>query len=164
MNNEFILMTAQSFATIAYVTLAAIFLLPKLPRLSLNLVATILLIPHLFRFIALEIYSAIENGNVGGETETYSALIYGDVITAVLAIVALWALKLGWSFAKTLVWVTVGFGVIDQLYAAFSVLSSGVGGTISDLTWFSFAFFVPMLWVTSALLIWQLWTRRAEGV
>ncbi len=164
MTNELILMTAQSFATIVYLTLASIFLIPKLSHLSLNFVATILLIPHLFRFIALEIYSALENRNAGGSVEIYTTLIYGDVATAVLAIISVWALKLSWSFTKPIVWTTIIFGVIDQILAAYSVLSTGVGETISDLTWFSFAFFVPLLWVSSVLLIWQLWTRRTETI
>jgi len=164
MTNELFLMTAQSFATIVYFTLALIFLIPRLLQLSLNFVATILLIPHLFRFIALEIYSALENGNAGGSVEIYTTLIYGDVATAILAIISVWALKLRWHFAKSMVWTTIIFGVIDQILAAYSVLSTGVGETISDLTWFSFAFFVPLLWVSSVLLIWQLWTRRTETV
>ena len=164
MTNELFLMIAQSFATIVYLTLASIFLIPKLSHLSLNFVATILLIPHLFRFIALEIYSALENGNAGGSVEIYTTLIYGDVATAVLAIISVWALKLSWSFTKPIVWTTIIFGVIDQILAAYSVLSTGVGETISDLTWFSFAFFVPLLWVSSVLLIWQLWTRRTETI
>ena len=164
MTNEFILMVAQSFATIVYLTLAVIFLIPRLPQLSLSFVTTILLIPHLFRFIALEIYSALENGNTGGSLEMYTTLIYGDVITALLAIIAVWSLKLRWRSAKAMVWATIIFGVSDQILAAYSVLSSGVGDTISDLTWFSFAFFVPLLWVSSLLLIWQFWTRRAETI
>ena len=164
MTNELFLMIAQSFATIVYLTLASIFLIPKLSHLSLNFVATILLIPHLFRFIALEIYSALENGNAGGSVEIYTTLIYGDVATAVLAIISVWALKLSWSFTKPIVWTTIIFGVLDQILAAYSVLSTGVGETISDLTWFSFAFFVPLLWVSSVLLIWQLWTRRTETI
>lgn len=164
MTNELILIIAQSFATVVYLTLASVFLIPKLPKLSFNFVATILLIPHLFRFIALEIYSALENGNAGGSAEMYATLIYGDVMTAILAIISIWMLKLKWHFAKAMVWVTIIFGVSDQILAASSVLSSGVGDTISDLTWFSFAFFVPLLWVSSVLLIWQLWTRRTETV
>jgi hypothetical protein len=85
-------------------------------------------------------------------------------MTAILAIISIWMLKLKWHFAKAMVWVTIIFGVSDQILAASSVLSSGVGNTISDLTWFSFAFFVPLLWVSSVLLIWQLWTRRTETV
>ena len=164
MTNELILIIAQSFATITYVTLAWIFLIPRLPKFSLKEVAIIMLIPHLFRFIALEIYSAVDNGNVGGSVDMFTTLIYGDVITAILAIISLWALKLSWSFAKSLVWITIIFGVSDQILAAYSVLTSGVGDTISDLTWFSFAFFVPLLWVSSILLIWQLWTRREETI
>lgn len=162
MSNELILIGAQSFATIVYITLAALFLIPKLPHFSINFVATLLLVPHAFRFIALEIYSALANGTVGGSVSNYTILIYGDVITAIFAVLALWALKLGIGNAKAIVWGTILFGLSDQILAAYSVSTSKVGDTISDLTWLSFAFFVPLLWVASYLLIWQLWTRRNE--
>lgn len=162
MTTEMILILAQSFATLVYITLAAMLLLPKVPQMPLRTVVALLLIPHAFRFIALEIYSAIQNGTVGGTVDVYAMLIWGDVLTAVLAILALWALILNWSSAKMIVWVTIVFGVLDQIFAAGAVLSSRVGGSISDLTWFSFAFFVPLLWVASALLLWQLWVRRHE--
>ncbi len=41
-------------------------------------------------------------------------------------------------------------------------LVEGVAGTISDLTWFVFVFFVPFLVVTAVMLFWQLVSRRGE--
>ena len=81
-----------------------------------------MLIPHLFRFIALEIYSAVDNGNVGGSVDMFTTLIYGDVITAILAIISLWALKLSWSFAMAKL--QLSLSAHNEIIAKIAVITS----------------------------------------
>jgi hypothetical protein len=34
----------------------------------------------------------------------------------------------------------------------------------TDLSWLILTFYVPALWVSVALVVWRLWTRRGERI
>ena len=79
-------------------------------------------------------------------------LAYGDLIAAALAFVAIAALRLRWSFAVPLVWLFSVEGTVDLLNAI--VQGIGVGATQYQLgaAWFIPTYFVPLLWVSQALI------------
>ena len=46
---------------------------------------------------------------------------------------------------------TAALGVREQLYAS-----------ASNLTWLIVSFYVPLLWVSLGLIVWQMYSRRDE--
>ena len=87
---------------------------------------------------------------------------YGDLATATLALVALWALRLRLSTALALTWLVAVGGTVDLVSATITGVSNDLLDTASDFSWFILAFYVPFLWVTAVLLFWQLISRRHE--
>ncbi|MCZ6814296.1 MAG: hypothetical protein O7F14_09605 [Alphaproteobacteria bacterium] len=83
---------------------------------------------------------------------------YGDLLAAVLALVALAAVRLDWPFSIPLVWIFNIVGTLDLLYAVFQ------GMRFVPVDHFGAVFFipaviVPVLLVTHAIVFWLLLKR-----
>jgi hypothetical protein len=81
---------------------------------------------------------------------------YGDMATALLALIALIALRLRLSYAIALVWLTLAVGLLDTVNAIiqsmrFNVFIHGLG-----LNWVIVTMYVPALLVSSVLIFIQL--------
>jgi len=90
------------------------------------------------------------------------AVAYGDLITSVLAIVTLVALRGRWGFAIALVWLTNIVGTADLANAL-------VGGVRNDIArlgmgsfWYVVTILVPILWIAHALAFALLLRRRTS--
>ena len=88
------------------------------------------------------------------------AVAYGDLITSVLAVLTLIALRGRFGFAMVLVWVTNVVGLADLANAL-------VGGVRYDIArlgmgsfWYVVTILVPILWITHALAFGLLLRRR----
>ncbi len=141
----FLLQIAMSLFVLALI--AAWYVAPWLARLSATTALSILLLPHAFRHIGLSFM--VPNLNSGGLPEAFaSGAGYGDLVSAVLAIAALLALRWGWAVAVPLVWVFNIVGTVDLANALRQVEVIGHFGA----TWFIPTFFVPVLLVTHAMI------------
>ena len=80
---------------------------------------------------------------------------YGDLLTGVLALLALVALRAGWTWALALVWVFNSVGTIDLLNALRHT------EVVSDFgaTWYIPTFYVPLLLVTHLMIFARLLKR-----
>ncbi|SEF12076.1 hypothetical protein SAMN05444161_8683 [Rhizobiales bacterium GAS191] len=122
---------------------------------------TFLLWTQVFRYVALQIFSAQQFG-FGISDAGRDQIALGDVAGTILALLAIIALRYGLGIATVLTWVVVAetgwdlanvtvIGVREQLFAkAFGS------------TWLIVTFYAPFLWVTLALTVWQLLSRRRE--
>jgi len=88
------------------------------------------------------------------------AVAYGDLLTSVLAIITLLALRARSGFAIALVWVTNVVGTLDLLNAL-------VGGVRYDIPrlgmgsfWYVVTILVPILWIAHVLAFTLLLRRR----
>ena len=77
-----------------------------------------LVVPHTFRFIGL---SFLIPGVVSPSLPSAFAApaAYGDLVAAILAVVATWTLAAGTSFATPIVWLFNVWGAIDLLVAIY---------------------------------------------
>src|SRR5205085_5625972 len=87
---------------------------------------------------------------------------FGDMTTAVLALVALIALRLRWRYAIGLVWLFLIVGLLDTVNAIiqsmrFSVFTNGLG-----FNWVIVTAYVPALLVSSVLILIHL-RRQAQA-
>src|SRR6266567_8082028 len=100
----------------AYGLIAFWYVLPRLSRLPREVALAPLLWVHAFRTVGGSILApgAVD---AGVPMEFRTMIGYGDMATAVLALVALLALRARWSAAIPLVWLFIAVGLLDTVNA-----------------------------------------------
>lgn len=135
----------MGFAAFGIVT--RIYLLPPLRAMRREHALTALVIPHVFRFIGL---CFLIPGVVAASLPRPFAApaAYGDLIAAILAVMATLSLYGGRSWAIPLVWVFNVWGTLDLLFAFYQ----GEIGVRIEPGSLGAAYFIPTV-VVPALLI-----------
>lgn len=127
--------------------LARWYLAPWLADKPFEVMLMVLLAPHAFRHVGMAFLVPALN-KPGMPADFATAAAYGDLLSGILALVALIALKGRWAMAIPLVWIFNLVGAIDlanALRQADAVLYMGA-------TWFIPTFLVPVLLVTHAMI------------
>lgn len=150
------------WSLVCYALIARWYVAPRLARLPLTAALVAVSLPHLLRTVGL---TFLVPGVTGGALPVAFAApaAYGDLLTAVLALLAIVALRARWSFALGLVWVVNIVGAIDLLNA----LAQGARLDLASrdalgATWFIPTYIVPGLLVLHAIAFAQLITRARE--
>lgn len=160
------LLTANSIASlltlVAFAMVALWYLAPALNRKPLGVALTALLWFHAFRYVALQIFSAAAVGGLNASSGTLQTIAFGDLVTAVLALISIAALRRGLGAASVLVWATAIIGTADLVSATVAGIGGHLIDTASNWSWFILAVYVPVLWITAVMIFWQLLTRRNE--
>jgi len=142
---------AGTFVAVSYVA-------PWLRTRPFPQAITPLLAAHLFRHVALQLVSAQRFGfdisNAGRDE-----IVYGDLAGMSLALLALAAIRLGWTLWKPVTWLFVLATVADLGNALVLGLREDLFARASGVSWLILTFYVPALWLTTALVVWQLVTR-----
>ena len=145
------LMSLAVWGALAYWILA-----PWLKEKSDTEALFFLTVPHAFRHIGMVF---LVPGVVAGPLpEAFAApAAYGDLLSGVLAFLALIALRSNWSVAKLTVWIFSIIGTIDLINALRQ------GGTWMEnfgATWYIPTMLVPLLLVTQAMIFSRLLSLR----
>src|SRR5262249_17908510 len=88
----------------------------------------------------------------------------GDVLGMILAMASIVALHYRVRFALLLVWIFVAETVFDLVDATIAGVREQLFASASGVTWLILTFYVPLLWVSLALIVWQLYARRHEAL
>ena len=129
---------------------------PWLAEKSLGVALTVLIAPHAFRHIGLAfIVPALNQSGMPLEFATSAA--YGDLLSGILALVVLIALRGRWAMAIPLAWVFSIVGLADLANA----LRQDDAILYMGATWFIPTFVVPILLVTHVMVI-TLLVRNAK--
>ena len=144
-----------TFSLAAYALIAWWYGAPRLSRLPREAALVPLVWIHTFRIVGGTILApgAVD---AGVPMEFRTMIGYGDMATAVLALVALIALRSRMSGAIALVWLFLAVGLLDTVNAIiqsmrFSVFTYGLG-----VNWVIVTAYVPALLVSSVLIFLQL--------
>ena len=144
-----------TFCLVAYSLIAWWYGVPRLSRLPREMALVPLVWIHVFRIVGGAILAP---GAVDAAVplEFRTMIGYGDMATAVLALVALVALRNRLPAAIALVWLFLAVGTLDTVNAIiqsmrFSVFTHGLG-----LNWVIVTTYVPALLVSSVLIFIQL--------
>jgi hypothetical protein len=116
---------------------------------------------HAFRHVALQIFSAQQFGFAVSDS-TRDQIAAGDVTGMVLAVIAIIALHYRVRLATLLVWVFVAETAFDLVNSTIAGVREQLFATASGVTWLVLTFYVPLLWVSVGLIVWQLYSRRSE--
>ena len=106
-----LLATVLSFVAAGLV--AAWYVAPALTRRPLAEALTLLMWIEAFRYVALQIFSASNVAGLAASGTAQRVIAFGDLATAVLALLALVALRRRHASARLLVWVVAVVGTAD---------------------------------------------------
>lgn len=150
-----------TFSLVAYALIAWWYVAPRLSRLPREVALVPLVWIHAFRIVGGTILAP---GAVDAAVPSdFRAMIgYGDMATAVVALLALIALRRRMPVAIALVWLGLTVGLLDTVNAIiqsmrYSVFTYGLG-----VNWVIVTMYVPALLVSSVLIYVQL--RKPSGV
>ncbi len=139
---------------IVYALIAKWFVSPWLAEKPIHQALIVLIFPHAFRHIGLTFFVS---GVVAQPLPTFFAytVAYGDLVSGLLALLSLVALRGSWSLALPLVWLFNIVGTADLLNA----LSHADAVPDLGATWYIPTFWVPVLLVTHVMIFARLLRR-----
>ena len=155
----YILPMSMVMGFVSYSLIAKWYVMPWARQKSLTEALTPLLFLHTSRFIGM---SFLIVGVTAQPLDPRFAdpAAYGDLLAAVLALIALIALRYNWKAAVPLVWIFNIEGFLDLLNAVFQGLRYTGNGQMGA-TYFIPAVAVPLLLVTH-VMIFRLLLKRGE--
>lgn len=148
-----------TLSLIVYALIAFWYIAPRLDKLPREAALAPLLWVHAFRIVGGTILAP---GAVEASVPVdFRVMIgYGDMLTAVLALVALVALRRHFSGAIPLVWLCVGVGMLDTINAIIQSMRINVFTYAIGLNWVIVTMVVPALLVSSLLIFMRLLNRN----
>jgi hypothetical protein len=148
-----------TFALVAYALAAQWYVWPRIGPLPPAAALEPLVWVHVFRFIG---GSILAPGSVGpGVPAAFREMVgYGDMVTALLALIALIALRTKGSRAIWFVWVFVGIGLLDTANAVVQSMRYSVFNDPLGVNWVIVTAYVPALLVSSYLIVVELLRAR----
>jgi hypothetical protein len=141
---------------IAFGIVTKLYIWPKLRVMPREDGLTPLLVPHTFRFIGLSfLIPGVASPSLSAAFSAPAA--YGDLVAAILAVVAVLALNARASWAIPVVWVFNVWGTIDLLHAIYQgQIGVGIAPGSLGATFFIPTVVVPPLLVLHGLIFWLL--------
>ena len=148
-----------TLSLVAYALIASWYVAPRLSRLPPELALAPLLWVHAFRIVGGTILAP---GAVGpGVPMAFRTMIgYGDLTTALLALLALIALRARLPRASAMVWLCVTVGMLDTVNAIIQSVRFNVFTYALGVNWVIVTIYVPALLVSSLLIFMQLLDRN----
>jgi hypothetical protein len=133
---------------LAFGIVTKLYIWPQLTRSSRQSALVALIAPHAFRFVGLSfLFPGVVSPSLPSAFTTPAA--YGDLVAAVLAMLAIWALHSGASFAIEIVWLFNIWGAADLLFAVYQ----GQIGVRIDAGALGAAFYIPTVVVPPLLIL-----------
>jgi len=154
---------ATLLSIVVWVLIAIWYVGPLLKRFQRADALALLLWVHVFRYVALQIFSASHFG-FGASFDAQQQIAYGDVAGALLALLAIAALRYRWPIALLLSWVFALESAADLANASIVGVREQLLMTANGVTWLIVNLYAPLLWVSLGMVIWQLVTRRSESL
>lgn len=152
---------SQLTSMVVFVTIARWYVVPWVKTQERATALIALIFPHLFRYVALQAYSAQRAGFPISDGAV-NQIVYGDVGGMILALIAIVALRHKVRVAIPLVWLLVIETAADTLLNVSGGIREHLFGAATGVTWMVVGFYVPFLMVSLGLTVWQLYSRRGE--
>ena len=160
MDSALIIVANVSFGVIGFAVIAAWYVMPRLGPLGRADALQPLLLVHSFRYVGLLFLAPALTAQSLAKEFAYPAAI-GDLVAAVLAVIAIAALRRQWRLAVALVWLFNIQGAVDLLYALVMGTASGAVYHLGAAAWIP-VLYVPALLVSHAM-IFRLFLRREQA-
>src|SRR5262245_49231299 len=144
-----------TLSLVAYALIAIWYVVPRLSTLPREVALAPLLWIHAFRTVGGTILApgAVD----AGVPMDFRVMIgYGDLATALLALLALIALRARFPGAIALVWLCISVGMLDTVNAIIQSVRDNVFTYALGVNWVIVTLYVPALLVSSLLIFLQL--------
>jgi hypothetical protein len=154
---------AQFVSLIVYAVIARWYVVPWLRRRQRADALIALLWVHVFRYVALQVFSAQRDGfriSDGGAMD----IVVGDVAGAVLAFITIMLLRYRIRAGVPLAWLLAAETAYDTVDNIRGGIHEHLMGAAGGVTWLVLVYYVPMVVVSLVLIIWQLYSRRGEAL
>lgn len=155
--------SAQLLSLIVFSAVSLWYVVPWLNARSRAEALVALLWVHVFRYVALQVFSAQTTGFPISD-EGAMEIVVGDLGGAVLAFVTIVLLRSRVRLAIPLAWLLVAETAYDTVTNIHGGVREHLMGAASGVTWMILAYFVPAVVVSAVLLAWQLYARRGEAL
>src|SRR5437867_3281158 len=155
--------SSQLLSLIVFGALAIWYAAPWLKNRRRADALTVLLWIHVFRYMALQAFSAQRDGfpiSDGGLRE----IVVGDLVGMVIAFATIVLLRYRVRLAIPLAWLLVVTTVYDTFLNIRGGIHEHLMGAARGVTWMILGFYVPLMIVSLVLIIWQLYSRRGEAL
>ena len=153
------------FSTLVFWIAAKLYVFPRLHELPARTVLQPIFLLHSLRHLGL-MFLAPGATYPGLASKFAYPAAFGDLLAAVLALVALWALVKNWRSARFLAWVFALEGTIDLINAITLAQLHGAAAFMGAAYWIP-AFWVPALLVTlyiTFVVLIKHWKDADEGL
>ena len=134
------------FSTLVFWIAARLYVLPRLPHLRPQTVLVPIFLLHSLRHLGL-MFLAPGATYAGLARQFAYPAAFGDLLAAVLALGALWAVVMNWNGARVLVWIFAIEGTVD-LASAITLAQIYRAANFMGAAYWIPAFWVPALLVT----------------
>jgi hypothetical protein len=154
---------AQLISLFVFGAIARWYVVPWLQRRERADALIALLWVHVFRYVALQVFSAQRGGfpiSDGGAMD----IVIGDMAGAVMAFIAIILLRHRLRAGVALVWLLAAETVYDTVDNIRGGINEHLMGAAGGVTWLILVYFVPMVVVSLVLMVWQLYSRRGEAL
>ncbi len=162
MNQTVILLISMTIGLVGWGLIARSWFVPWLKENPFHRGLALLTVPHVFRYIGLSfLIVGVTNSPLDPRFAIPAA--YGDLIAAIVALIAVIALLAKSSYSVSIVWVFNIAGFIDFLIA----VTQGLRYTLPSemgATYFIPILAVPFLFVSHLLIFWMLITRSGKNI
>ena len=148
-----------SLSLLGYGLIAQWYVAPRLAALPLQDALVPLLFLHAFRHLGMVfLVPAVMAPTLTPAFAKPAA--YGDLLTGLLAFLAILALHYRWPLALGLAWLVNSVGTVDLLYAFYQGTSRDIGPHLGS-AWYIPTFAVPALYVTH-FMVFAMLVRRSR--
>lgn len=158
MSTLFIFAIQITLSIFVFALMAKWYIAPRLARLSLEKALIPLLWVNVFRYIPLALF-APEQVSADIPQMTLSLIAYGDLISAILAFVAIIFLVYRIPGALFAVWLFLLVGVTDMLIVMTHAISIQLYLYPLGFNWYIVALYVPMVLISQMMIAYYLFKK-----
>ena len=131
------------------------YIAPALNKLELYKALVPLFLVHTLRYLPS---TAFAPGQIGSDVpmQAMSRIAYGDLASAILALVAVMFLRCRWPGALKVAWVVNIVASLDWLYASFLAASNQLIAHVLGGNWYIVHYYVPVIGVIHVMIFLRL--------
>ncbi len=150
-----ILNLQSTFSLVAFALVARWHIAPRLSKTSVEDYLLPLTWVHVFRYAVLTL---LVPGQVSPNVpaDTANLIAYGDLASALLALVSVVFLKYRFAGALAVAWIFNLVGSADIVVAVGTAMNAKLADIPIGFNWYIVNFYVPLLIVTHAMMIYRL--------
>jgi hypothetical protein len=150
-----------TFSLVLFALVAQWYISPALRRLPASAALAPLFLVHALRYLPS---SAFAPGQVDARMpmDAMAAIAYGDLGSAILALIAALFLHYQWSGAIGVAWIVNAVTSIDWVYAGFLAASRQLATYPMGGNWYIINYYVPVIGVIHVMIFARLIKERAH--